>query len=101
MRSRAGVTLIELMVVLVILSVLASVVVLAIRSTPSGRSLDPATRAVIAARNSALRIGHPVSLLVSVGGIDRAATAFPDGRVEADSVLQFDALSGRPRHAPR
>lgn len=100
MRARGGVTLIELMVVLVMLSVIASVVVLAIRSTPPGRANDRSIRAVIVARDSALRTGRVVSVLVSVDGSERAATAFPDGRVEADSALQFDVLSGRPRHAP-
>ena len=101
MRDRRGATLLELMVVLVLLSVLASVVVLAIRSTPQSRALDSTTRFVLAARDSSLRTGHPVSVVVSVSGIEHAATAFPDGRVEADSALQFDPLSGRPRHATR
>jgi prepilin-type N-terminal cleavage/methylation domain-containing protein len=101
MRARGGVTLIELMVVLVMLSVIASVVVLAIRSTPPRRANDQSIIVVIAARDSALRTGRVVSVLVSIDGSDRAATAFPDGRVEADSALQFDVLTGRPRYAPR
>src|SRR6478672_3504646 len=101
MRMRRGVTLVELIVVLVMLSVIASVVVLAIRSTPPRRASDESVRVVIAARDSALRTGRVVSVLVSLDGIERAATAFPDGRVEADSALDFDVLSGRPRHAPR
>jgi prepilin-type N-terminal cleavage/methylation domain-containing protein len=99
MRLRNGVTLVELMVVLVLLSVLASVVVLGIRSTPPRRASDESTRVVIAARDSALRTGRSVSVVVPLNGSERAATAFPDGRVEADSVLGFDALSGRPLHA--
>jgi prepilin-type N-terminal cleavage/methylation domain-containing protein len=100
MRLRRGVTLVELMVVLVMLSVIASVVVLAIRSTPPRRASDESIRVVIAARDSALRTGRVVSVLVSIDGSEGAATAFPDGRVEADSALPFDVLSGRPRHAP-
>jgi prepilin-type N-terminal cleavage/methylation domain-containing protein len=100
MRLRRGVTLVELMVVLVMLSVIASVVVLAIRSTPPKRASDESIRVVIAARDSALRTGRVVSVLVPIDGNERAATAFPDGRVEADSALEFDVLSGRPRHAP-
>ncbi|HSU93723.1 MAG TPA: type II secretion system protein [Gemmatimonadaceae bacterium] len=100
MRARGGVTLVELMVVLVMLSVIASVVVLAVRSTPPKRASDESIRVVIAARDSALRTGRVVSVLVPIDGSERAATAFPDGRVEADSALQFDVLSGRPRHAP-
>jgi prepilin-type N-terminal cleavage/methylation domain-containing protein len=100
MRARSGVTLVELMVVLVMLSVIASVVVLAVRATPPRRAGDESIRAVIAARDSALRTGRVVSVLVSINGSERVATAFPDGHVEADSALQFDVLSGRPRHAP-
>jgi prepilin-type N-terminal cleavage/methylation domain-containing protein len=100
MRMQHGVTLVELMVVLVMLSVIASVVVLASRSTPPRRASDDPTRVVIAARDSALRTGRVVSVLVSIDGSVHAATAFPDGRVEADSALQFDVLSGRPLHAP-
>jgi prepilin-type N-terminal cleavage/methylation domain-containing protein len=99
MRSRDGVTLVELMVVLVLLSMLASVVVLGIRSTPPKRASDESIRIVMAARDSALRTGRSVSVVESMNGSERTATAFPDGRVEADSALAFDALSGRPLHA--
>ena len=101
MKERPGVTLLELMVVLVLLSVLASVVVLAIRSTPRAQPLDRANRRVLAARDSALRLGHPVTVIVDVAGSQRAATALPDGRVLADSVLHFDELTGLPRHVER
>jgi prepilin-type N-terminal cleavage/methylation domain-containing protein len=101
MRHRAGVTLLELMVVLVLLSVLASVVVLAIRSTPRAQPLDQANRKVLAARDSALRFGAPVTVVIDFGGSQHVATAFPDGRVVADSALHFDELSGLPSHAAR
>ena len=99
MRERSGVTLIELMVVLVLLSVLASVVVLAIRSTPRAQPLDQANRKVLAARDSALRFGHSVTVEIEAAGSHRVATAFPDGRVIADTALQFNELSGLPSHA--
>ena len=101
MRRRTGVTLLELMVVLVLLSVLASVVVLAIRSTPRSRPLDLANRQLLAARDSALRFGHPVTVNVEVAGSQRVATALPDGRVIADTALHFDELSGVPSHETR
>lgn len=99
MSAQRGVTLVELMVVLVLLSVLASVVVLSIRATPSARPFDHSIELVVAARDSALRTGHPVSLEVGIDGVAHVATAFPDGRVEADSALQFDQLSGRSTYA--
>ncbi|MGH7621063.1 MAG: pilus assembly FimT family protein [Gemmatimonadaceae bacterium] len=101
MKSRAGVTLMELMVVLVILSVMAGVVALAIRSEPPVRPTDAATARVLAARDSAVRTGHPVTMIVSIAGNERAATAYPDGRVVADSGMQLDPLSGGPSDATR
>jgi prepilin-type N-terminal cleavage/methylation domain-containing protein len=98
-KERSGVTLIELMVVLVLLSVLASVVVFAIRSTPRAQPHDQANSQVLAARDSALRTGHFVTVDVDVAGSQRVATAFPDGRVIADTALHFDELSGLPSHA--
>jgi prepilin-type N-terminal cleavage/methylation domain-containing protein len=100
-RDRPGVTLLELMVVLVLLSVLASVVVLAIRSIPRAQPLNQANRKVLAARDSALRFGHPVTVNVEVAGSQLVATAFPDGRLIADTALHFDELSGLPSHAAR
>jgi len=101
MRDRSGVTLLELMVVLVLLSVLASVVALAFRATPRAQPLDQANKRVLAARDSALRFGHPVTVNVEVAGSQGVATAFPDGRVIADTALHFDALTGLPSHAAR
>jgi hypothetical protein len=89
------------MVVLVLLSVLASVVVLAIRSTPRARPLDEANRRVLAARDSALRYGHSITTVVEFEGSQHVATAFPDGRVVADTAFHFDELSGLPSHASR
>lgn len=101
MKLRPGVTLLELMVVLVLLSVLASVVVLSIRSIPNALPLDQANKQVLAARDSALRFGHAVTVEIAVAGSQHVATAFPDGRVVADTVLHFDELSGRPSDAAR
>jgi prepilin-type N-terminal cleavage/methylation domain-containing protein len=99
MRKRPGVTLIELIVVLVLLSVLASVVVLAIRSTPRAHPLDQANRKVLTARDSALRYGQSITTVVEIAGSQHVATAFPDGRVVADTALHIDELSGQPSHA--
>lgn len=99
MSTHRGVTLVELIVVLVLLSILASVVVLSVRATPPARPFDHSIERVVAARDSALRTGHPVSLELPIKGVAHVATAFPDGRVEADSVLQFDQLSGRSAYA--
>ena len=101
MRCRRGVTLLELMVVLVLLSILASVVVLSIRAMPQAQPFDQTNRKVLAARDSALRLGHPVTVSAEVAGAQHVATAFPDGRVIADTAFHFDELSGLPIHAAR
>ena len=101
MRTRAGVTLIELMVVLVLLSVIASVVTLAMRAAPSARPEDAAVKRVLAARDTALRTGRPRTITVLIAGVEHSATALPDGRVVADSAFHFDLLSGRPSDATR
>ena len=101
MRSRAGVTLLELMVVLALLSVMAGVVAMSLRTAPRAQMLDGAIARVLAARDSALRFGVSVSIVLSDSGGERAATAFADGRVIADSALRFDPLSGHPYDAPR
>jgi prepilin-type N-terminal cleavage/methylation domain-containing protein len=101
MRARAGVTLIELIVVLALLSIVAGVVALAMRAAPSARAEDAALRRVLAARDSALRIGHPLTISMTLGGVEHSATAYPDGRVVADSTFHVDLLNGRPADATR
>jgi prepilin-type N-terminal cleavage/methylation domain-containing protein len=89
-----GVTLVELMVVILLLGLLAGVVGLTIGSTPQVRSLDPATAAVLQARDSALRTGHPVTIALYRESRADHATAYPDGRVLTDVPMDVDALSG-------
>src|SRR5690242_17553113 len=92
--ERQGVTLIELMVVILLLGLLAGVVGLTMGSTPSVGSLDPTTVAVLQARDSALRTGHPVTIAFSDEGSAHHATAYPDGRVITDALIGIDPLSG-------
>ena len=89
-----GVTLVELMVVILLLGLLSGVVGLTIGSTPRVPSLDLTTVAVMQARDSALRTGHRVTIPITVGGHFHRATAYPDGRVLSDAPLRIDALSG-------
>jgi prepilin-type N-terminal cleavage/methylation domain-containing protein len=105
MTARRGATLIELIVVIAILSVIAGVTTLGFRSRPSHRVIDPAEADVAAARDSALRSGHAVRVMVHAGGDSIApplfATALPDGRVIASTGLGFDPLTGRHVDAQR
>jgi len=88
------VTLVELLVVLVLMGLLAGVVGLTMSSTPGTTALDPVTASVLAARDSSLRTGHPVTIRITVERDAYHATAFPDGRVLTDARLDIDALSG-------
>ncbi len=107
-RLRRGVTLVELLVVLAIMTVMAAVVGLA---APPIRHADPdtATTRLTAARRAALASGQPVSITVVSRERPYAVTAYPDGAVVADSALAVDRLSGvldhrvaaaRSPHAP-
>jgi prepilin-type N-terminal cleavage/methylation domain-containing protein len=106
--QRRGVTLVELLVVLAIMTVMAAVVGVA---APPIRHADPdlaATR-VVAARRAALSSGQAVSITVVSGDHPYAVTAYPDGAIVADSALAVDRLAGvqdpravttRTSHAP-
>ncbi|GEM_PF-3426542 len=90
---RRGVTLVELLVVLAIMTVMAAVVGLA---APPIRHVDPdvATTRVAAARRVALSSGQPVSITVVSRERPYSVTAYPDGAVVADSALAVDRLAG-------
>lgn len=94
-RSRAGATLLELMVALSILAIAAAVAVPALR-----RSAEvPVTERsrIAAARRQALEQGHAVTLTLRDSAGTRLVTAFPDGHVAADTALALDPASGKPR----
>lgn len=94
-RSRAGATLLELVVTLAILAVAAAVVVPALR-----RAADaPPTLndRVAAARRDALEHGRAVTVQLRDSAGAHLLTAFPDGRVVADTGMALDPLNGRPR----
>jgi len=93
-RSRAGFTLVELMVVLAILGVMAGLAGLAARSL---EETDPAAERaarIAEARRRALETRRPVTLQLDSA---RRMVAFPDGSVRADTALGLDELTGRPR----
>lgn len=98
--SRSGVTLVELMVVLVLLGIMAGITGLAFGDMGAEPAVDEPMARLAAARREALRIGRPATVSVVVSGVTYAATAFPDGSVFADSVFAVDPLSGRPDGTP-
>lgn len=109
-RSRRGVTLIELAVALVIIGIMLTVVSLQWSDPGSVRVEEPGTVAawVAEARGRAIATGSPQTLRLRVSddgdravleerpglGAVRRLTAYPDGSVVADSGLPVDRLTG-------
>jgi prepilin-type N-terminal cleavage/methylation domain-containing protein len=100
---RAGVTLVELIVVIALLGVIAGVTGLAFQRARPVVGADAVAALASVARDSALRTGRTVTLRISALGARRSAdlTAYPDGRVIADPSLGIDPLSGRVQNAAR
>ena len=96
LRSRPGVTLIELLVVLMVLGVMAGVAGVAAHLTRQSASSGETERnRIAAARRQAIVSGRDVSITVVLEDRARAVTARADGRVLADSMPALDALGGR------
>jgi prepilin-type N-terminal cleavage/methylation domain-containing protein len=111
-----GVTLIELLTVLVIMSVLAAVASVSLTRFPSARpDANSSAAIIIEARRTAITQGRPVTISLPRSldagestAVDtlRYLTVFPDGSVIADPGLRVGRLSGtiapaRGSHAPR
>ncbi len=95
-RTRAGTTLVELLVVLAVLGIGTSIAGLAfqrahVAPTPASVMLGR----IAAARREAIATGRDVSATVVLDDQLRAVTAHADGSVLADSVPVLDPLSGR------
>ena len=97
---RSGVTLAELLVVIVILGLIAGIALQGVASAP--RTANAVSRAaierqLIAARSAALRTRRPVVVRVvdSLGAM--SAVALPDGSVIGDAPLSRDRLTGTRR----
>jgi prepilin-type N-terminal cleavage/methylation domain-containing protein len=97
MMTRAGVTLIELMIVLVILSVIAGVTGLALRRAQPPRTVDARVAAIAAARRVAIDSGRAVTVIVDIDSVPTPVTARPDGSVIAEAGLGIDRLTGVAR----
>jgi prepilin-type N-terminal cleavage/methylation domain-containing protein len=91
-RGTRGVTLVELMVVLVVLGLMAGVVGLAWRHSPA--SQDTERDAIARARVQALESGATVRFQVTLEGQRVMVAALPDGSVIAPAGLHLDRLTG-------
>ena len=97
---RRGVTLIELITVLVVLGVLAGVSALSARIGASPVAANNPSALIRRARERAVRTGHPVTV-TSDGGVAWSATAYPDGCVVTDAPFATDAQAKEPGRASR
>lgn len=95
-----GVTLVELLVVLVLLGLVAGVVGLTIHTAKPITVTDPILAAIAAARDSAIRTGRSVTIVLDVQDAQHEVTASPDGRVAADTALAIDPLNGARNATP-
>jgi prepilin-type N-terminal cleavage/methylation domain-containing protein len=90
-----GLTLVEMLVVLALLGVVASIAAVAlppVAAPPASTALD----SLATARRTAITSGRPVTVVLSFdSGPARRVTAFPDGRVVADSDVPVDLFTGR------
>ena len=97
--SRAGVTLLELIVCVAVLGLTASVATLAVRSAVPPDPNDPMT--IIAdTLETVLGTGTPATLQFTINGRPALATLNADGSIVADSILGIDRLTGRRTRAP-
>ena len=90
-RRRAGVTLVELLVAIVIVGLLAGVVGLAARRAPQPDEAERLAAAVASARRTALQTGHPVTIELHIDGDVHAITARPDGGACLDVSFSLEA----------
>ena len=92
--GRAGSTLVEMIVCMVVLGVIASVVTLAIRRMPPPDPNDPMT-IIGDTIETVLTTGVPVTLQFTVNGRPAVATVNPDGSILADTSLHIERFTGR------
>jgi prepilin-type N-terminal cleavage/methylation domain-containing protein len=96
---RAGVTLIELVVALMVLGVISGLAIVTVRRTEQVKLPDPAIVTARRARSEAIATGRAVSFVVGDSTHRRRGTAFPDGSLVAEG-LAADPLTGAPNARP-
>jgi prepilin-type N-terminal cleavage/methylation domain-containing protein len=99
--NRPGVTLIELIVVIVILAISITVVGVAARTTPALQGANSVAAAIALVRDSSVRTRRSVTSYVMFQDSVGAVTAFPDGRIIPDSNLRARLVIAEERHVTR
>ena len=100
-RRRAGVTLAELTVVIVILGVMAGVTSVAFARRQPVDAANPTLASIAAARAKAIRSAKPQTIRLGLADSLSLATVYPDGRVVTSAAIAIDPLTGRTADAPR
>lgn len=95
-RGQAGVTLPELIIVLVMLGLMAGIVGLSLQRERTPPASSSGTAQIAAARHQALISGRAVRIRVTIDGRSATVAALPDGRVIAPPELHLDVLTGMP-----
>ena len=98
-RFRSGFTLVELIVSVMLIGLLASVAVLAVRRFARADPADPST-IIRDSLDSALSTGRSITLEFVTNGRPALATINPDGSVLADSVLHVERFTGGSPREP-
>jgi prepilin-type N-terminal cleavage/methylation domain-containing protein len=95
-RAPRGITLVELLVVLAIMAIAATLVALEPPRARHSTAGDLVNQQIAAARRAALDSGHAVTVAPRDSNEPLRATAFPDGSVVADPRAHIDRFSGAP-----
>jgi prepilin-type N-terminal cleavage/methylation domain-containing protein len=85
--TRAGFTLVELIAVLAILGVAATVTGIAVIKARPVSQVDEVAGAIARVRSQSVRVRRPVSITVLLNERMQLLTAMPDGRVVADQPI--------------
>ena len=94
-KTRPGVTLAELLVVIVILGVIAAMAVQGFAPSAHGpNAAAPVARQLRSARWMALRTRQPVVVRIDDSSGMMSATALPDGSIVGDAGIRWDRLTG-------
>ena len=95
-RCRRGVTLVELLVSIMLLVLIVSVVVPAVRASAPPPADSPQLR-LMSARRAALSRGEATTIdWMGDGGSRRPVTIWPDGHITTDSSPGIEWMTGQP-----
>ena len=98
--SRRGVTLIELIVVLVILGVIATIVGMGVQSASPSPKVNDFNAQVTALRTHAITTGKETTAVVVIDSFNSvqtgSVTAYPDGSV-LSTIGDIERTTGKPR----